>query len=199
MVAVAVLMLLVGVVGLEPFLSRVSILAVLAGLIVFQWGWSLFRAVLFPWAFLTLMIPVPIALLNRITFPLHVLTLKVGAAALTLFAIPTVLQGDLIMLPSMALDVSIDLNSMRSLLTLLALSIILGYFVDNRRWVRSVLALASVPTLVAAVSARIIGTGILLQYWGADKAEAYFHAQWGSINLLLSLASLFVLHRVIRM
>ena len=36
------------------------------------------------------------------------------------------------------------------------------------RWL---LALASVPIAVAANSVRIIGTGLLVQYWDPDKAE----------------------------
>jgi len=89
------------------------------------------------------MIPAPQVLLNRITLPLHVQTLKVTAAMLNLFDAPTIREGDVITLPSMALLISSDEKGIRSLLlTLLPLSIILGYLVDNRRWVRSVIALA---------------------------------------------------------
>ena len=48
----AVIVLVLGVLGAELFLSRVSLLILLAGLIIALRGWPLFRAVLFPWAFL---------------------------------------------------------------------------------------------------------------------------------------------------
>ena len=51
--------LVLGQMGAEIFLSRFSLLIVLAGLTVLFLGWTFFRAVLFPWAFLVLMIPIP--------------------------------------------------------------------------------------------------------------------------------------------
>src|SRR5580698_10492955 len=63
--------LIIGQMGAELFLSRISMLMVLAGLIVLFLGWSFFRALLFPWAFLLLMIPIPAIIFNQLTFPLQ--------------------------------------------------------------------------------------------------------------------------------
>jgi len=57
--------LIVGQMGAELFLSRLSLLIVLAGLIVLFLGWNFMRALLFPWAFLLLMIPIPAIVLTR--------------------------------------------------------------------------------------------------------------------------------------
>ena len=57
-------LLIVGQLGAELFLSRLSLLIVLAGLIVLFLGWGLLRALLFPWAFLLLMIPIPTIVFN---------------------------------------------------------------------------------------------------------------------------------------
>jgi exosortase/archaeosortase family protein len=65
---------------------------------------------------------------------------------------------------------------------------------ERRLWVRCVLALASVPIAVMANSVRIIGTGLLVQYWDPDKAEGYFHASWGWIIFVISLILLYALH-----
>ena len=64
-------MLVMGVLGADIFLPRVSLLILLAGLIILIQGWAFFRAVLFPWVFLILMIPIPALLINRVTFPLQ--------------------------------------------------------------------------------------------------------------------------------
>ncbi|MGB6631455.1 MAG: archaeosortase/exosortase family protein, partial [Terriglobales bacterium] len=73
LVILSLLMLVLGVLGAENFSSRVSLLILLAGLIILFQGWKFFRAVLFPWAFLILMIPIPALILQRITFPLQLL------------------------------------------------------------------------------------------------------------------------------
>ena len=72
--------LIIGQLGAELFLAPFSLLLVLAGLIVLFLGWNLFRAMLFPWAFLLLMIPIPTILFNQITFPLQLLAVTSVAA-----------------------------------------------------------------------------------------------------------------------
>ncbi len=54
-----ILVLLAGLLGSELFLSRISLLGVLAGIILFLFGWAHLRALAFPLAFLLLMIPLP--------------------------------------------------------------------------------------------------------------------------------------------
>ncbi|MGH9353668.1 MAG: archaeosortase/exosortase family protein, partial [Terriglobia bacterium] len=49
--------LIFGVLGAELFMSRTSLLFILAGFVVYFQGWKYFRAVLFPWLFLFLMVP----------------------------------------------------------------------------------------------------------------------------------------------
>ena len=190
--------LIVGRLGAELFLARFSLLLVLAGVVILFLGWNLFRAVLFPWAFLLLMIPVPTILFNQVTFPLQLLASKVAATVLPLFGVPILREGNVINLPSMALEVAEACSGIRSLMSLVTLAIIYGYLMEKRIWVRWLLALASVPIAVAANSIRIIGTGLLVQYWDAEKAEGYFHASWGWIIFVVSLLMLYALHALLR-
>lgn len=191
--------LVVGVLGAELFLSRVSLLLVLAGVVVFFMGWRYFGAVLFPLAFLILMIPIPAILFNQITFPLQVLASKVATVMLPLAGVPVLREGNIINLPAMPLEVAQACSGIRSLLSLTTLAIIYGYLMETRLWIRIVLALASVPIAVAANSLRIVGTGLLVQYWDPDKAEGFFHAFSGWLIFVLSLAMLYALHRTLIM
>lgn len=192
-------LLIVGQMGAELFLARSSLLLVLAGVIILFFGWNLFRAVLFPWVFLLLMIPIPVILFNQITFPLQLLASKVAATALPLLGVPILREGNVINLPSMALEVAEACSGIRSLMSLVALAIIYGYLLEKRLWARWLLALASVPIAVAANSVRIIGTGLLVQYWDAEMAEGFFHASWGWIIFVVSLLMLYALHGLIRL
>ena len=189
--------LIVGQMGAELFLSRVSLLLVLAGLVVFFFGWSLFQATLFPWLFLLLMIPIPAIIFNQITFPLQLLASRVAATVLPLLGVPILREGNVINLPFLSLEVADACSGIRSLISLLTLAIIYGYLLEKRTWVRCLLAISSVPIAVLANSIRIIGTGLMVQYWDPDKAEGYFHASWGWIIFVVSLAMLYVLHRVL--
>ena len=196
-VAFGMCTLVVGQMGAELFLARTSLLIVLAGLIVLFYGWVVFRALLFPWAFLFLMVPMPAIVFNQITFPLQLLASRVSAAILPFFGVPILREGNVINLPSMALEVAEACSGIRSLMSLVTLSIIYGYLLEKRLWVRYLLAFASVPIAVAANSVRIIGTGLLVQYWDPEKAEGYFHASWGWLIFVISLILLYGLHGLI--
>jgi exosortase len=188
-------MLVVGTVGAELFLARVSLLFLLMGMVVLLWGWKHFRAVLFPWAFLFLMIPIPAIIFNQVTFPLQILASKAAAWVLPLAGVPVLREGNIINLPAMPLEVAQACSGIRSLLSLATLAIIYGYLMEPRKIIRVALALASIPIAVIANSLRIIGTGLLVQYWDPDKAEGFFHAFSGWLIFVVSLAMLFLLHR----
>jgi len=195
-IVLALLVLVVGVLGAELFLSRVSLLLLIAGLVIFFCGWNFFRGVLFPWAVLILMIPIPVIVFTEITFPLQILASKVAAFLLPLAGVPVLREGNVIYLPAMALEVAEACSGIRSLLSLVTLAIIYGYLVEKRIWVRIALAAASVPIAVAANSLRIVGTGLLVQYWDPDKAEGFFHTFSGWLVFVVSLVMLFLLHRL---
>jgi len=194
----ALAVLVVGVLGAELFLSRVSLLLLIAGLVIFFRGWSFFRAIFFPWAFLILMIPIPAILFTQITFPLQILASKLAALLLPVLGVPVLREGNVINLPAMPLEIAEACSGIRSLLSLTTLAIVYGYLAEPRILIRMVLALAAIPIAVAANSLRIVGTGLLVQYWGPDKAEGFFHTFSGWLVFVVSLAMLFLLHRLLQ-
>lgn len=193
--ALAIAVLMAGVLGAELFLSRSSFLIAIGGLVVLLYGWNHLRATMFPWLFLLLMIPIPTIVFNQITFPLQLLASKAAAVTLPLFGVPVLREGNVIQLPAMALEVAEACSGIRSLMSLATLAVIYGYLLEPRKLVRVALALASVPIAVVANSLRIVGTGLLVQYWDPEKAEGFFHAFSGWLIFVVSLGLLFLLHR----
>lgn len=193
------LVLVLGQLGAEIFLSRCSLLIVSAGLIVFFLGWNFFRAVLFPWAFLVLMIPIPAIVFSQVTLPLQMLASKLAAGVLPLLGVPVLRQGNVIVLPAMALEVADACSGIRSLMSLVTLAIIYGYLMERSVRLRVFLAVAAVPIAIAANSLRILGSGLLVQYWGPDKAEGFFHGFQGWIMFVASLAMLYLVHVLVRL
>jgi exosortase len=191
------LCLMVGVLGAELYLSRVSVVPVLGGLVVLFLGWRFLRAAAFPWLFLLLMIPLPALLFNQITFPLQIFASQAAANLLPVLGVPVLREGNVIHLPAMALEVADACSGIRSLMSLVTLAVMYGYVLENRRSLRLLLALAAVPIAVAANSLRIVGTGLLVQYWDPDKAEGFFHTFSGWIIFVVSILLLFAVRRVL--
>jgi exosortase len=189
--------LTLGQMGAELFTARASLLLVLAGIVVLFYGWQMFRALLFPWAFLLLAIPFPTLIYNKITFPLQLLASRVAAAVLPLFNVPVFREGNVMHLANISLNVAEACSGIRSLMSLIALAIIYGYLLERRVWVRWLLALAAVPIAVVANSARVISTGLMAQI-NPENAEGYAHLSLGWAVFVVSLVLLYALHSLIQ-
>ena len=187
--------MIVGVLGAELFLQRSSLVLVIAGLIIQFFGWRVFRALIFPWAVLFLMIPIPTIVFNQITFPLQLLASRLATSLLTLIGVPVLREGNVIQLPIMSLEVAEACSGIRSLVSLTTLAVIYGYFIETRTGRRIVLALFAIPIAVAANAMRVMGTGLVAQYWDPAKAEGFFHEFSGWIIFVLSLGMLLLVHR----
>src|SRR5215831_496231 len=68
-ILVSTALLLLGNLGAELFLMRVSMIVLVAGLVLYLGGWGYLRGMAFPIAFLLFMIPWPAILLNTFTLP----------------------------------------------------------------------------------------------------------------------------------
>jgi exosortase len=198
-IAVAVFILVAGSVGAELFVSRLSIIFLIAGLVVLCWGWTHLWTGLFPLGVLILMIPVPAIILNPITLPLQLLASKLAAITLPMFGVPVLREGNIVNLPIMSLEVAQACSGIRSLYSLITLATIYGYLVNATIWTRTVLVLAAIPIAIAANSLRIVGTGLLVQYWNPVRALGFFHEFSGGLLFLVSLLMLILVHQVLAM
>jgi len=198
LVVLSMAMLVLGTLGADIFFPRVSLLILLAGLTILFQGWALFRAVLFPWAFLVLMIPIPALIMNRVTFPLQLLAAKLSARLLESVGVVVLLQGNILTLASgQQLDVAEACSGIRSLLTLITLAIVYGYLMETRKWVRVALVCLTLPIAVLANSFRVFTTGLLRQFGYIDEAEGTPHALAAVLIFAVALMMLFAVHRLI--
>jgi len=196
-VVLSILVLAAGVLGAELFLTRVSMLGVVAGSVLFLCGWQYLAVLAFPLAFLLLMIPIPAIVFNQIAFPLQLLASRFGELVLTLFGIPVLREGNVITLATTSLEVAEACSGIRSLISLLTLAIVYGYFLEPRISVRVLLALASIPVAVIANGVRVAGTGLSAHYLGPEAAEGFFHSFSGWLVFLVAFILLFAVHRVL--
>jgi exosortase len=190
--------LICGVLGAELFLSRSSLLFVAAGLVIYFQGWRFFKAVLFPWLFLFLMIPPPTLIMNMVTLPLQFLASDLATWFLQALGVPVLQNGNVIQLSNMSLEVVEACSGIRSLISLGTLAIVYGYLLETDNVIRVLLAIAAVPIAVLANGLRIMGTGLTGLYWDPAKAQGFFHEFSGWVIFVLSLITLFIVHTVLR-
>jgi exosortase len=193
----SVAVMVAGVLGAELFLTRMAMIGVLAGSTLFVLGPDCFRILAFPLGLLLLMVPLPAIVFNQIAFPLQLLASRAGEAALSAAQIPVYRDGNVIVLASATLEVAEACSGIRSLVSLLALGIVYGYFTDRRQAVRIALALATVPIAIAANALRVAGTGIAAHFVGAAAAEGFLHTFSGWLMFVAAFGMLILVHRLV--
>lgn len=190
----ALLALVVSTVTSGFFLHRISFLLFLVGMVVFLAGWKHLAAVSFPLAFLVLMIPSS-TLLGQITLPLQIVASKTASFLLMLVGIPAVREGNIILLPTARLEVAEACSGIRSLFSLITLTVIYGYLVETKITLRVLLVLMAVPISILANALRIAVTGVVVEYWGIEGAQGTIHLLSGWLIFTGSLALVLLIHR----
>ncbi len=190
----AIGLLLAATLGAELFVARFSFLFLLGGLLLFFAGWKMLRAVAFPLAFLVLMIPLPALIYNQVTFPLQLLASRLSSTGLELIGIPVLREGNVLVLPNYSLEVVEACSGIRSLMSLIALSVAYGYFVERRQWARTGLVILMVPIAVASNALRVVGAGVVTYLWGPQWAEGFFHFFQGWLIFVSAVACMLIVH-----
>ena len=190
----AIGLLLVGTLGAELFVSRSSLLFLLGGILLFFAGWKMLSAVAFPLAFLALMIPLPALIYNQVTFPLQLLASRLASNSLELLGIPVLREGNVLVLPNYSLEVVEACSGIRSLMSLIALAVAYGYFVEQRLWARITLVVMMLPIAVASNALRVVGAGVVTYFWGPQYAEGFFHFFQGWLIFVSAVACMLFVH-----
>lgn len=197
MIFAALAILLVGKLGSELLLTRLSFLIMLAGLIVVLLGWRWLRALAFPLVFLGFMIPWPTLIYNLATIPLKNIATRTGVGLLAWTGLPILREGNLIILPAAMLDVVAACSGIRSLLALLALATAYGYLLEPSRWRRAILIAAMLPLAVISNAVRIALTIVLTFRFGNAASQGIWHMLTGLQVFAFALVGLVLLQRAL--
>lgn len=195
-VIVGALVMLVGTLGAQAFIARVAFILSLAGAVLFLGGMPVMRLLWFPLILLFFMIPIPATIYAQITLPLQLFASNVAEHLLGLVGIPVLRDGNVLELASQRLSVIEACSGIRSLLSLTFLSLVYGYFFDNKQWMRWVLLVATIPIAIAANAFRVALTGLISEY-RVDLAQGVFHELEGWVLFMLDLVLLVVVHALI--
>src|SRR5215218_4118239 len=127
-----------GVAGAELYTQRLSLILILAGIIVYFWGFTLLRMLLVPLGLLFLAMPIPAIVFNKIAFPLQLFASRCAVWSMSVLGIPVLRQGNIIELKPLnsfdtkKLEVVEACSGIRSLMTLVTLAVVFAYFTHPR-------------------------------------------------------------------
>jgi exosortase len=194
-VLVALVLLFLGSLGAELFLTRISLILIVVGLTLYFQGFPLLRALSFPIGFLLLAIPLPALIYNQIVFPLQLFASQLATGILDVtHAMPILREGNVLILPNTTLEVVEACSGIRSLMSLTTLAIGYGYLVEKSIPIRCLLAIGTVPVAVIANGTRVMVTALLSYYVNPKAAEGLTHEFSGIVIFIVATLMMLVLH-----
>ncbi|PLX88957.1 MAG: exosortase [Desulfuromonas sp.] len=197
-VLLALCQLAVGSAAVELFTMRSSLVMLLAGTVLYLFGWAVLRQVSLPVGYLFFMVPLPYILYDTLAFPLKLLVAKYSVLGLKLMGVIVWREGNIIQFPQVVLEVADACSGLRSLLSLIALAVALAFLSHRVAWQRLLVIAAALPIAIVSNMFRVIVTGLLAQHYGAAAAEGFFHEFAGLAVFLMAFILLGLVSALLR-
>lgn len=197
-VVFAGLMSVIATLGVELFTARLSFVVALVGTVLFLGGVKWIKLLAFPLSLLLFMIPIPAIIYSSLTLRLQMFASQFAEMLISAVGIPVLREGNTLKLPSQTLDIVDACSGIRSLLSLLFLSLVYAYFTDKKVWMRWALLFATVPIAILANGIRVGVTGMLSEV-DTKLASGIYHETEGYILFIIALVALIIVHRLINL
>jgi len=191
----ALFMFLFGIFGAVYTLTSIAMVIFIWGAVLFLFGFKQFRSCCFPLFFLLFMIPVPSQVYAALTNPLQFAVTKVTVSMASMMGMPIYREGNVIHLPDMTFQVVQACSGLRSIMTMLTLGAVLGYFSLRSLPLRMILVAAGVPIAIAVNIFRVFAMVVAYNYFKLNLTEGTPHTILGLIVFALGFGLFIILQK----
>lgn len=183
--------------GIETITS-VSMIFCLVGLILFLFGWEVLKELAFPLFFLVFMVPVPGQIFSSLTMPLQLIVSKLSVSLASSFGLAILREGNVIYLPDQVLEVVQACSGLRSLMSLLTLSLVMGYLTLKKNIFRVTLFVSALPIAIFVNIVRVFIMIVASYFFQYNLAADSVHTIYGIIIFFFALAIIFGFQKVMQ-
>lgn len=180
---IACLVFVIGALGAEAFLMRISFVILLTGLIFTFAGGRKVRVLLLPLVLLAAMIPPPGIIYSSFTLRLQLFSATFATGILDQIGVTVYRSGNIIHLGHITLGVAEACNGISSMSALVVAGAFLGSIARLPLAIRALLCIVGVPISVFVNSVRIAVTAILAEM-NPTLAGGVYHATSGWLLFL---------------
>jgi exosortase len=159
--------------------AALSMVLLLTGIIIYFYGFLMFKELLFPLFLLLLMIPVPAQIYSSLTIPLQLFVSEASVWLVSYLGVPVYREGNVIHLPEQTLQVVQACSGLRSLISVLTVCAIFGYLTLESNILRSLLFFSGIPAAILANIVRVLLTVLAFYYFNYDLTKGTTHTVFG--------------------
>jgi exosortase len=171
-------------------LAAVSLVLALPGLALLFLGRERTKAILFPLAFLSLMLPIPLALTERIHLYLREIATVTTAWLLPWLGVSVYYEDTTLHMSNTSLLVGDACSGFSTLYAAVAMAALTAYWCPTP-WRRAAVLLAAVPLAIAANVIRVTLLAFLTSWRGSDILSTAIHPLSGVLTFALALPVIF--------
>lgn len=177
------------------FLLGASLIMVLSGLTLHFYGDFIWRRSAFAHVFLIFMVPLPMVIITQLSFQMKIYAAKMAAVLLKLMQIDAVREGAVIRLARTVVIVDDVCSGLRSLVSLLALGVVMAYWMKAVWWRRGILVIAVIPVAIVTNIMRVVLLSLISEYGGVRYATGWMHDVTGVLVFAGAFVLMFALSR----
>ena len=192
--ALGMFLYLIGFVCGMRWVSAVSFIVVLSGLVLHFYGMRATWSMAFPIGFLVFMIPMPF--IGEMAFDLQNICVHSSGWLLRVLGLPITITGCVIVVDDMTFTVGLPCSGMNTLIALLAFTAVYAYLLVGPSFKRVVLFLCSIPIAILANIVRISSIILVARFYNEDFALGFYHDVSNLLVFLLAFVFLFLLGRI---
>ncbi|QDT63306.1 exosortase/archaeosortase family protein [Calycomorphotria hydatis] len=194
------LLVLAGALGLRlvgtfyyfEYLTLISFVPAVMGVVLLLGGWEAFRWSWSAVAFLAFMVPLPHTLEAALRDPLRRIGTLSSTYLMQTCGLPAISEGNVIIMENVRIGVVEACSGLRMLMIFFALSTAFAMIAVKRWWERLIIVASAVPISLISNILRITVTGALHYLVNKEWADAVFHDLAGWLMMPLALLLLWV-------
>jgi exosortase len=155
------------------YLAACVMVGLMAGLVWSMAGAGVLRKLLFPLAYLLLMVPLP--MIDRITLPLALFTGVCAGGLVRFLGLDVSIVGNAVTLPNAEMVIGAQCSGVNSMIALTALMALAAYLLSGPLWGRLALVLMAVPLAMVGNILRVASLLFVARAYGANAAFTFYH------------------------
>ena len=178
------------------FLSAISFVTLLFGVVYFLFGKKVVREIWFPIVFLFLMVPLPLLVISEVTLKMKFFVSEISTFLLNSMGMKSMREGSYIYTPHAVCLVGDPCSGLRSFLAFLCLGFVFAYGTQLERWKKVTLIVAGLPLAIVTNVIRVFVMALLGEVYGMEfTASPTVHDGAGILTFIFALLCFFIFRR----
>lgn len=172
------------------FISTLSLVPLLFGLILYLYGTQTVKKLSFPIFYLLLLVPPPFGILDSITLPMRQGISVLAEKILFLFNYPISREGLLLTIGYNDIFMGAPCSGFRSLITMFSLILVYVYIIKGTATKKLALTAFIIPFALLGNLVRVITLCLITFYFGEEAGQGFFHNFSGIVIFIITLTGL---------